>query len=115
MRTLGLAALLLACACQSDFHVTYHRSHGAWLYEQIDATDWPAEIKKSCKARQVLPGMTKEQAEAAWGKPDRMADVNGAPVWIYREADNSAWDGTYLPQRSLRFDDAGLVLSISSG
>lgn len=120
MKTTNLAALVALLALsgcyfsQSSARRDQAAVRGAWAYDKIDATDWSDGIKARCKEREVLPGMTKEQVEAAFGKPDEQLDVNGKDVWVFDKYDLSAWDGTYIPQRAVRFDDEQLVLSVST-
>ena len=111
VRTACIAlALLAACSSASNFRSIVAHERGAWTHEQIDATSWPDAIKAQCKQRAVLPGMTAEQVVASWGNPSSKA----GSVWVYDEVDESLVDGNYIPQRSVGFDDAGLVLSVNS-
>jgi hypothetical protein len=54
----------------------------------IIAQKWPKQIEDAVLQRQVSIGMTREQAELAWGRPESIQETTSAAgvteQWVYR-------------------------------
>jgi hypothetical protein len=57
---------------------------------------WEERVKAAIVARSLLVGMTREEATASWGKPDKVNASGGAygsrEQWIYRERGRASSD-----------------------
>lgn len=55
--------------------------------------DWPNNVCNLVAKRQVIEGMTREQVQAAWGRPSRTSREEGAgsslETWLYAWKDGS--------------------------
>lgn len=111
---LQLALFLLVVGCASSDRVSLAHARGCWTLEQIDATDWPADVKSACRERVAAKGMTKEQVVAAMGKASRKTEADGVATWIYDGGTTVNWTDNRLDGFVVQFDKSGIVVSVTT-
>jgi hypothetical protein len=103
-------------ADQDDLWI-FHRADGERLEPLVEAhrrelvlaeKPWPARTKAAIRARELLPGMTREMATLAWGMPREVVRADdGSETWAFEEV---RWE-----VRSVRYRSIGPDVRIGIG